>query len=434
VCLLSQSMAHHFPAENGDRGDDEEIHEEGRLPQSVVKSVPLRLLHQQHAGAFVRSSPIAIVRNPEDQKRHIDTSDDDDSTTDMEFDTLSISARTRSPSSSLPPSLLLRAPQLGSIQTVNESWIDRYPAMLPPAVQLSEHPLGATPHTHSLTSDRGTAMSYGSLRDSHQRGRFLDGPSSYRDRQTGDIRRVQNRVRFQDTGKLASSMPTSLSIGERIMMSRQLQVSRIKQKEPSTSSLSALLEASDVVELEPDPLPNLQSATVDATVRTSTLYDVDSETRLPSHMLSTSLTGLEVLRSGLRRPPPPMQAEPGSLLVMVGFMGDQLPRDSGRNALLGRTLSDPTPRHGLLQSIVSASPLSDRNYSMPPPLLSNSSSNTYSGADSFAAVSPTNDNIPYAPVGAPFREQDSLVESTSELHEPLDHDPDTDFAFDLEME
>lgn len=38
------------------------------------------------------------------------------------------------------------------------------------------------------------AMSYGSLRESHLGGRFLDGPSSYRDSRSGEIRRYDERL------------------------------------------------------------------------------------------------------------------------------------------------------------------------------------------------------------------------------------------------
>lgn len=70
-----------------------------------------------------------------------------------------------------------------------------------------------------------TVVSYGSLRDSHQRGRFMDGPSSYREPSSGKIRHLDHRLRYH--GKQAKE----LNIGERLQQSRKLK--ELRQMEES---------------------------------------------------------------------------------------------------------------------------------------------------------------------------------------------------------
>ncbi|KAL3934764.1 MAG: hypothetical protein SGARI_003246, partial [Bacillariaceae sp.] len=70
---------------------------------------------------------------------------------------------------------------------------------------------------------------YGSLRDSHERGRFLDGPSSYREPTSGRIRQLDHRLRYHGTRSSSSQINNNMSIGERMQQSRKLK--EIRQKE-----------------------------------------------------------------------------------------------------------------------------------------------------------------------------------------------------------
>jgi hypothetical protein len=287
--------------------------------------------HARRFSPAMRSTPIAIVRDKSSHSdRHPDTSDDDDSV-DVEFDAKEIADRNTSRSL---PVRLLRAPFLGSVPS-NEDYIS-YQNMLPPPMELSEQPAAGG----QLSADQGT--SYGSLRDSNVRGRFLDGPSSYRDKGTGDIRSIQHRVRFRDNSTISSSAPShSISIGERIMRSRKMQAKNEvdKPSEERTSSLSAMLESTDDSGIIDPDLPNqslgVSTMKLPASQLPTAFYDDDSEDRLSSNMLSTSLTGLEVLQRGARF---------GS--VQEGASDDYsdaptaIPRDSNNNfAMMSRSLS-----------------------------------------------------------------------------------------------
>jgi hypothetical protein len=75
-------------------------------------------------------------------------------------------------------------------------------------------------------------ISYGSLRDSHERGRFLDGPSSYREPMSGKIRQLDHRLRYHGSRQQPAGS-ADLNIGERLR--ERLQQSRklkeLRQKE-----------------------------------------------------------------------------------------------------------------------------------------------------------------------------------------------------------
>lgn len=117
--------------------------------------------------------------------------------------------------------------------------------------------------------------SYGSLRESQLAGRFLDGPSSYRDKTSGQIKTWRHqKVRFQ------SSSEKSGTPGERMKEMRDQQ----DTPNSNSSSLSAIMSSQEA------------SASF-----------VDHEYSLQQdNILSTSLTGLELLQRGLSvddRPP-----------------------------------------------------------------------------------------------------------------------------------
>ena len=266
------------------------------------------------------------------------------------------------------PSRLLRAPFLGSLPdhaalTARSGGIQDNPpdapALLPPPAMdlvleppasLTHHP-STNPSTsihnnNNTNSSTQKTVSYGSLRDSHLRGKFLDGPSSYRDSRTGTIHRIQqqqHRVRFQGPASFtaSSSTTTARSIGERLRQNTQALVAAkqppstsTKEEEglssatntapttstpTTTSALSELMEscASEpqsvlpVLPLQQQPqhydftssvnypaslgaLPSLHP-TLDADPSSTT----NTTSLFPSHALSTSLTGLELLQRGL---------------------------------------------------------------------------------------------------------------------------------------
>ena len=263
--------------------------------QDITAIPPIQPSSQQ--SQFTRSHPIAIRRSP-NARGNVDlTSDDDDDEEDVnlsEDDSPNVerdAARLGLLTSRSLPSRLLRAPRLSSVPT-NEDYL-----------LYRNIPVAALPPPMSLHNDDGMSgvdlgaaakMSYGSLRESNQQGRFFDGPSSYRDGRTGDIRRM---VRFQATATddtPSHSAPNNLSIRDRIQQSRQQrqaqQVSTSGDAKP-TSSLAAMF---DKAPREPTPRISQQPAP------TATTFYENSLSALPTGALSTSLTGLEMLQRGLR--------------------------------------------------------------------------------------------------------------------------------------
>jgi hypothetical protein len=371
----------------------------------------------------MRSTPIAIARDYGGQQdRHPDTSDDDysvadDSVTDVELDALRIADGSTSHSL---PIRLLRAPKLGSVPS-NEDYIS-YHNMLPPPMVLSEQPAAGG----QVNADQGT--SYGSLRDSHERGRFLDGPSSYRDKKTGDIRSTQHRVRFRDNTTISASAPShSMSIGERIMRSRKLQAQNGEDKssEERTSSLSAMLQATDDAPTFAPGLAGLSArasaANASANQKSVAFYNDDSEDRMSSNMLSTSLTGLEVLERATRFD---SVQEGASDSDSEGSA--ELPRDSNNhNALLSRSLSDTVPRFGRLNVGAGTEPATSGMASLfshseiPPP--STVSQLMHMDASSAASINTAIYQVGFEQTGAGLAEP-----------EPLDENPDIEGAFDMD--
>jgi hypothetical protein len=366
--------------------------------------------HARRFSPAMRSTPIAIVRDKSAQSdRHPDTSDDDDSV-DVEFDAEEIADRNTSRSL---PVRLLRAPFLGSVPS-NEDYIS-YQNMLPPPMELSEQPAAGG----QIYADQGT--SYGSLRESNVRGRFLDGPSSYRDKGTGDIRSIQHRVRFRDNSTISSSAPShSISIGERIMRSRKMQAKNEvdKPSEERTSSLSAMLESTDGSGVtDPDMLNHslgVSAMKAPGNQLPTAFYDDESEDRLSSNMLSTSLTGLEVLQRGARF---------GS--VQEGASDDDsdaptaIPRESTFNgAMMSRSLSDPVPQFSQLNVGTVNDPATGGMASFL----------THSGYPPQSIMSQQVNTT------APINYQAGSEQIGAGLEEPLDENPDIEGAFDMDME
>lgn len=123
--------------------------------------------------------------------------------------------------------------------------------------------------------------SYGSLRESQLAGRFLDGPCSYRDARSGQIKpRVD---RFQNQQSSSSPMDeTTSSLGERIQQAQQQQA-QSQEATPTTSTLS-----------------NMMNSTTVQQGLAQSFADQDQALCLENDKyLSTSLTGLELLQRGL---------------------------------------------------------------------------------------------------------------------------------------
>jgi hypothetical protein len=116
--------------------------------------------------------------------------------------------------------------------------------------------------TESEKREESTSPSYGSLRESQLAKRFLDGPSSYREKGSNEIKQW-SRVRFQQQS----------SPGERMHGLRD-------QTDDKSSSLSALL------------------STTESSGPTSSFVDTEYSLQ-QEDVLSTSLTGLELLQRGL---------------------------------------------------------------------------------------------------------------------------------------
>jgi hypothetical protein len=309
-----------------------------------------------------RSRPIAIPRSADDgQQGDSDIEDineqsedvlilDDSDVDPVVADAIRLGVRVALPqetssSTRSIPSRLLRAPYLGAIRptfdeldsinlNTNDSRI-----MLPP-------PAASTDNSEQAHVE---AIAYGSLRDSHNRGRFLDGPCTYRDPITGDIRRLAHRAGYRDQSSkrdsnsdpVPSSLPNyALSIADRIQLSRRLQqqshleqldsamaisgesnsretsdaaASTSNQPTPTTSSLSLILQQSTPTMnntshppyqppavMEPLDLPSSRWSTMKESQnnlgRTPTFYDHELRQSSHSEVLSTSLTGLEILQ------------------------------------------------------------------------------------------------------------------------------------------
>lgn len=248
-----------------------------------------------------RSNPISIVRNRETTAGAEDSDDDDVNRTQLHVY-----------SQSFPTNRLLRAPLLSSQPNRNLNTPLHFPNMLPPTIKMTD------PLAESGKSD---VVAYGSLRESQSLGRFLDGPRSFRNKETGLVQRMENSRRFRTVAPASLPNAAATSIGERIQHSivppqqQQQQSSHRNRQErnSSTSSLTALLNA--------DPPPVVQERTTGALAAagtaTRTLYDTNQDDN-QVNMLSMSLTALEILQQGrLRSAPLPFQqvALPTSIVV-----------------------------------------------------------------------------------------------------------------------
>lgn len=415
-----------------------------------------------------KSSPIAIIRSHNgsgglpghnDPPRGSDDEDDDDSVSiiDVELDALKLQekygdgekiAASYSVGKKVSASLL-KAPYLGSMSR-SENYLSLPPMSLSMGSVMVEQPLMEIP------------AGYGSLRDSHQKGKFLDGPASYRDGRSGQIKRLDHRVRFH-----SSSAQPSISIGERIQQARkdkefQKQKEQDKKK-PATSSLSAMMDQviqkSDAITDDSKIATHVHEDTaLDRAARAfGDLKFFGAGDEDERNMMSTSLTGIEVLMAANRfRPPPDSLAHSYAAPSHNSFLLQPpatMVTDAGDHQTTGdyhphfrplcRSLSEPTPHMhnpnrspgiGALQLStqqllqVSASPgWIPYGPMVDPPSMSLGGDHPLpsllsGGLASYRNHPPT---MAYhsAPVNIPYH-----------LVSPPDHNPDTDAAFDMDME
>eukprot|EP00529_Nitzschia_sp_RCC80_P011575 CAMPEP_0113461118 /NCGR_PEP_ID=MMETSP0014_2-20120614/11369_1 /TAXON_ID=2857 /ORGANISM="Nitzschia sp." /LENGTH=628 /DNA_ID=CAMNT_0000352855 /DNA_START=239 /DNA_END=2125 /DNA_ORIENTATION=- /assembly_acc=CAM_ASM_000159 len=242
---------------------------------------------------------------------------------------------------------LLKAPYFGSLNRSADQVLSLPPMSLESAgLGISggtmDEPPGSIPSSASalgsVATARGTTTTrtaYGSLRDSQEKGRFLDGPSSYREPTSGRIRQLDHRVRYH--GRTAES--PQVSISERMQQARKLKETRQKElanadsagAAPSgsatntstststsasgTTTPSSLSAMMDEVSKKEDPRPAVLQPMTAATENNrwgdnsyrgglGHIGDVDNDddvddndNDVPHAMLSTSLTAFEVLKT-----------------------------------------------------------------------------------------------------------------------------------------
>ena len=425
------------------------------------------------------SRPIAIRRDfnsshqshnsisPNNQQPHQraqdQSDDDDDSSVDVERDARKIQQQYGEKAGVLSSSQsaerrTLNAPYLGSM-----SRSENYHLSLPP-INLSSNIDDPEP---SLEIGR----SYGSLRESHETRKFLDGPASYRD-PAGHIRRLDNRERYS-----SSYTQPSVSIRDRMQKARKLQeIKKAKAKEDEpTSSLAAMMdraalstpsEESSPSKLErskENPTKNEQTSGSTTESASSNGLFVHSHSAVPINfeeggihehqsddaagMLSTSLTGLEVLMtsSHLDHSQPASSANmnngdaPSSVPVGPASFLLVPPSHHSQHHVnpfkpLGRSLSDPTPSQQSNMNITQNMPrmfqtsIPNGNFAALPSTPVHSNMNMIN-ASSTSVVNTQAENSGLFSAGR------GLAATDLPVTEPAaDHNPDTDAAFDMDME
>jgi hypothetical protein len=232
------------------------------------------------------------------------------------------------------PCRLLRAPFLGSIPTSDEYLRQRN--LLPPPMRLSDNDDNMADVTDPVEqSSARWGLSYGSLRESHSQGRFLEAPLSLLD----------DRRKTGTSNGRTIPVQSGLSIGERIQQQRKLQqMLRSKSNSNVTNSsesgtgthaaatskeqistLAAMMEASSMTDHRQEQvlLANRNGAG-DVSFSSRQLVHHppgdrgDAEVTEPV-VLSSSLTGLQVLH-GLPRK---CDNEYGGLLSMLWDISDK---------------------------------------------------------------------------------------------------------------
>ena len=410
-----QPMHPSEPLDNTIYQEDFSYHHQQQLP---LQQQQLQQPQQQQT----RSKAIAIIRAPDNKNEH--ETDDDDSVLDVERDAIELEQKYGGKivqtfqDKTLLPSKLLKAPYLGSLN-LSENFLS-----LPP-MSLSDQYDGDPPHEIG---------SYGSLRDSHEMGRFLDGPSSYREPRSGQIRKLDHRVRYH-------GQSLQMSIGERMQRARNLKESRRKdeksngeKKSESKGSLSAVMNGmgqkpvSDGADSIQQPsLQNAMQPIGNVLTRELPTAGIVSNDDV-NDMMSTSLTAFEVLKHSSRMLTSNSNSEGNGTTQRPLDSGDVIADDSHFQPL-SHSMSDPTPDNQSLSRRLNNSLLSQQ---MPPSAMGNVwAPSTVNGMPSVNNMTMNSDEVEANrhPVGY------SLGSVPNSFEYPtVDHNPDIDGAFDMDME
>jgi len=238
-----------------------------------------------HSSPQHRSAPIAIRRRGSATPRELDSDDEGELLTDLE-DALRLTT------------------MVGSVPTKPRGFVTKHTnrtisSSMPAAPKLSySRPpsLAATdavPPFRLSSSQADAPISYGSLRESHLEGRFLDGPSSFRDRGSGEIRRFTG-----PSSLLASTMTTTISTAAGIQTSLQTPGERMQSAVPSSAATPEKKSMLGDM-MKDDATEHRSNATTGGFVpiMKPTIHDYRPD-EVACNMLSTSLTGLELLARG----------------------------------------------------------------------------------------------------------------------------------------
>ena len=456
---------------------------------------PQQWQHQQQQQHQNRSSPIAIIRNPLNEnipfRPGISDDEDEDSSVDVERDALKLKAKYGSnvmavslnKADSMVSKVLLRAPYLGSLPQS-----DTFRTHDMPPMSLTEGGRFDYYHNESgsaAAARSGYVQSYGSLRESHQQGLFLDGPASYRDVRSGQIRRLDHRRRFSHC-----SSPPGISIGERMQQSRklkELEKQKHGEKAPTgpgksagTSSLSVMMDEvsknesdqsatkTSLVERSTSEEPNL-STNWACPQSTPLLHmgtqnfprsggideDVDMQQR---RMMSTSLTGLELLMTSkkLAVPAAARNEHGGEVVGNFAQMVPPLslathnngqvnpgnscdPPDGHHFQALSRSMSDPTP-HLHNPAVVAAMAMKHNLHSATRQLQqshhNHQSVQSSPGWSPYAASQMPSVTAPMVPLPPSISEQQATTGTynATPIQLTSDHNPEIDGAFDMDLE
>ena len=157
-------------------------------------------------------------------------------------------------------------------------------------------------------TDSTLQLTYGSLRESHMEGKFVDGPASYRDR-SGQIHELRHNQKVHlDASATSYHLPfllppqnpsntlgaTDFSLGDRILAG----TTTSNNKSPTTSTLSSLMQ--NIPATHPLPAATMMDNAAFQQQNQQRYYDRCDENE--TSVLSTSLTALEVLQAARHRP------------------------------------------------------------------------------------------------------------------------------------
>lgn len=410
-----------------------------------------------------RSNPIAIARRPPEKKEDPDELDSEDSDDDSALDIVERDAirlrkkygssvithpATQEDASSILSKSMLKAPYLGSM-----SKSEGYLSSLPPIS------LSGPAASYDYDEDPPTEItSYGSLRESHQRGKFFDGPSSYREPRSGQIRRFDHNLGVRE---YSQSLQPTVSIGERIQQNHRKATANLKGKaDEGTSGLSMMFgqESTDPTPKDREegsehmePIKHASSSDHGHAPHHLSAFDgeqqVGNDILDPPAMLSSSLTAFEILHStSYQRNHTHRFVEQRNLLPSDAEIREQ------HFQPLGRSISDPTPHH--LQSAPLFSPTleplnspqggnvsvlwSSHRLAQPNSTPEYGASPYYTPATGQLAASTTNgstmDNVVTGVVLPASAFSNLVLASATATETGQNHNPDTDAAFDMDME